>query len=173
MKGIELKTKLTKVKSSLMWDFRFPIDKDDAEKLIDKDRRVICTINNELEFNCGFIPDGKGNYYINVNKEIRKQTGIEAGDQVSLTIIKDESKYGMPIPPTFEELLYQDPEGAAYFEALTPGKIRSLLYLIGKPKSEQKQLEKGLIILDYLKEANGILDHRGLNEAFKTNRFKS
>lgn len=173
MNLLEIESSLIKVKSSLMWDYRFPIDKDDAEKIITKDRRIICTINNEYEFNCGFIPDGKGNYYINVNKEIRKKTGIEAGEKVVLRIVKDESKYGMPLPPTFEELLFQDPEGAAYFDALTPGKIRSLLYLIGKPKSEQKQLEKGLIILDYLKEAKGILDHRELNEAFKTNRFKS
>lgn len=173
MKSIELQSYITKVKSSLFWDYRIPIDKDDAEKIITKDRRVIFTINESLEFNGGFIPDGKGNYYLNVNKEIRKRLGLHAGDSVRLKIVKDTSKYGMPIAPCFEELLFQDPEGASYFNALTPGKIRSLLYIIGKPKSEQKQLEKGLIILDYLKEYKGILDHKGLSEAFKTNRFKT
>jgi hypothetical protein len=169
---LKLESKIEKIKSSLMWDYRIPIDKDDAEKIISSDRRVICTINGVFEFNCGFIPDGKGNYFININKSIRDQLGLHSGDKVSLEIIKDNSKYGMPLPDSFKELLHQDPDGEILFNNLTPGKIRSLLYVIGKPKSEQKQLEKGLIILDYLKECNGKLDFRALNEAFKSNRFK-
>jgi hypothetical protein len=172
MNKLEINSHLEKVKSSLMWDYRFPIDKEEAEKIITEDRRIICTINNEYEFNCGLIPDGKGNYFINVNKEIRSKLALEEGDKVHLLIYKDQSKYGMPVPDSFQELLYQDPEGEKYFNSLSPGKIRSLLYVIGKPKSEQKQLEKGLVILDYLKEVEGVLDFKELSDAMKSNRFK-
>ena len=43
---------------------------------------------------------------------------------------------------------------------------------MGKPKSEQKQLEKVLIVFDYLKSVSVELDFKELNEAFKNNRFK-
>ncbi len=172
METLRLDCRLEKEKSSLMWNYRFSISKEDADKIISNDRRIICTINDELKFNSGFIPDGKGHFYININKEIRNKLELKEGDLVHLEIRKDQSKYGMPIPPSFEELLNQDPEGEAFFNALSPGKIRSLLYVIGKPKSEQKQIEKGLVVLDYLKEVNGKLDFRELIMAFKNNRFR-
>jgi bifunctional DNA-binding transcriptional regulator/antitoxin component of YhaV-PrlF toxin-antitoxin module len=172
MELIKIISEIETIKSSLMWDYRIPVSNEDVKKLITSDRRMICSINNQKEFSCGLIPDGKGNYYINLNKELRKDLDLDVGDKVEISLKKDQSEYGMPLPPSFEELLYQDPEGALLFNALTPGKRRSLLYVIGKPKSEQKQLEKGLIVLDYLKEVEGKLDFRELNLAFKDNRFK-
>lgn len=172
MKKVELKSKVYKLQSSLMWDYRLSIDKVDVEDFIPKDRRVLCTLNNTLEFNCALLPDGKGNLFINLNKEIREKLSLNIDDEVLVSLVKDESKYGMPLPEVFEELLYQDPEGEKLFNALTPGKIRSLLYVIDKPKSEGLKLEKGLVILDYLKESDGKLDFKELNAAFKSNRFK-
>lgn len=172
MSTVNLKSYIQKVQSSLMWDYRIPIDKIDAEKLITKDRRVLCSINNTPAFSCALTPDGNKNFYIHINKETRSKLSLEVGDKVQIHLVKDESKYGIPLPPSFKELLIQDPEGERLFDALTPGKRRSLLYVIDKPKSEQKQLEKGLIILDYLKEVNGNLDFKELIIAFKSNRYK-
>jgi hypothetical protein len=169
---LELISKVYKIKSSLLWDYRLSIDSVDVESFIPKDRRVICTLNESLDFNCALLPDGKGNYFINLNKEIRDKLSLQLNDNVKISLIIDESKYGMPISPVFEELLNQDPEGSAFFHALTPGKIRSILYVIAKPKSEQKQLEKGVIVLEYLKEVEGKLDFRELNFAFKSSKFK-
>ena len=158
--------------SPLLWDYRIGILKKDVKDLIGNDRRMLCSINNHNEFSCGLIPDGNGDFYINLNKEIRKKLSIKEGDKVEVVLRKDESEYGMLVPLSFEELLYQDPEGAEFFNALTPGKRRSLLYVIGKLKSEQKQIEKGLVVLDYLKEVEGNLNFRELALAFKNNRFK-
>jgi len=172
MERVELKSIVFKMQSSLLWDYRLAIDKIDVEAFIPKDRRVICTLNNSIKFNCALLPDGKGNYFINLNKDIREKLSLTIDDEVLVSLVKDESKYGMPLPEVFEELLFQDPEGEKLFNALTPGKIRSLLYVIDKPKSEKLKLQKGLIILDYLKDANGKLDFKELTEAFKSNRFK-
>ncbi len=169
---VKLESIVEKISSTLLWDYRITVLKEDVEDLIGKDRRMICSINNQKEFNCGLIPNGKGNFYINLNKELRKELDLDVGDKILITLKKDESEYGMPIPPSFEELLFQDPEGALLFNALTPGKRRSLLYVIAKPKSEQKQLEKGLIVLDYLKDVGGKLDFKELILAFKNNRFR-
>ncbi len=118
------------------------------------------------------LSNGAGDYFVMVNKEIRKKLKIETGDTLSITIKKDTSKHGMAVPEAFSELCQQDPEGNDVFHGLTPGKQRTLLHVMGKPKSEQKQLEKVLIVFDYLKSVSGELDFKELNEAFKNNRFK-
>ena len=158
--------------SSLMWNYRIEVPENIVEHYRSTDKRVKCSINNTTPIHCALFSNGDGSFYIVLNKEVRKQLKIEAGDKLEITIEKDESKYGIFVPDFFEELCYQDPEADVLFHQLTPGKQRSLLHIIGKLKSEQKQLEKALIIFDYLKTVNGKLDFRELNQAFKENRFK-
>lgn len=113
------------------------------------------------------MPDKKKGYFINVNKEIRKKANIKLGDKCELVLKKDDSKYGLPVPEEFIELLRQDPEGEKVFHALTMGKQRSLVYIIAKPKRSETRLHKAVVILDFLKENNGALDFKALNQAFK------
>jgi len=143
-----------------------------ANAFIGKDRRIICTLNNTVSFHGALMHNGRGGYFINVNKEVSKKANAGFGDDVLVTLKKDHSKYGFPIPVGFEELLYQDPDGEKVFHGLTMGKQRSLLYIINKPKNEQLKLEKAMIILDYLKSVNGKLDGKELNMALKNNRFR-
>ena len=64
-------------------------------------------------------------------------------------------------------LLEQDEEGSKYFHQLTPGKKRSLIYLVGSVKNIDSQLNKGLAILDHLKAEQGNLDFKKLNQLIK------
>jgi hypothetical protein len=130
-------------------------------------RRVICSLNNELEFQCALMPKGDGDFFININKEIRKKLGLKEGMQVSVKLKPDDSKYGLPMPEEFEELLRQDEEGSAFFHGLTPGRQRALIHIAGSPKTSSTRLKKALVILDYLKSTGGKLDFRALNIAFK------
>ena len=66
-----------------------------------------------------------------------------------------------------EVLLEQDEEGSKLFHALTPGKQRSLLHVIGIPKSTDIRLRKAIITLNYLKSVNGKLDFKEYNQAQK------
>jgi hypothetical protein len=155
-----------------MWNFRIVIPDDIFVHFKGTDKRVSCSINDHTPIQCALHSNGDGTYYIMINKDLRKKYDLLDGDEVKVDLEKDQSKYGIYVPDFFEELCYQDPEGDAVFHDLTPGKQRSLLHLIGKLKSEEKQLEKALIIFDYLKSVNGKLDFKELNEAFKSNRFK-
>lgn len=170
--SFEFKTRLEKVESSLGWYHHFVVPIDVSEKILNGNRRVICEINNKISFQCGLFPKGKGIYFINMNKENREKLNVNAGDELKIKLSEDKSKYGIPIPPVFEELLLQDSEGQKQFHSITPGIQRSLLYIIAKPKSEQLKLEKGLIILEYLKSFDGKVDFKGLSEALKNNRFR-
>src|SRR5436190_9923711 len=73
-------------------------------------RRVVCTLNGVETFNCALFPS-KGNYFITLNRKLREKLGLEVGDMVTVELEKDQSKYGMPMPEEFAEVLRQDTEG--------------------------------------------------------------
>jgi len=157
--------------SNLMWNYRIIVPKEIVNKLTRKDKRVICTIHSE-KTHSALLSNGVGDHFIMINKEIRKKMALELGDNIEIILEDDESKYGMATTESFIVLCEQDPEGNDFFHKLTKGKQRSLLHIMGKPKSEQKQMEKALIIFDYLKSTGGNLDFKELNENFRNNRFK-
>lgn len=157
---------------SLNWNYRIFVPEDVVEAFRKTDKRVICTFNGSTPLHCALHSNGDGKYYLMTNQQYRKKHDLKSGDKVKVELWKDESKYGMAVPDFFEEFCYQDPEGSRYFHELTPGKQRSLLHVILKVKSEQKQLEKAFVIFDHLKEMEGELDYKLLQEAFKNNRFR-
>ena len=129
------------------------------------------TVNDSKEIPCAIMPSSEGFYFININKEIRKDLKLKIGDVVSVKIKKDESKYGMPVPEEFAEVLYLDPDVDKYFHKLTPGKQRSLLYLIAKPKGQETRIKKAIVISEHLKKHKGKLDFKILNQEYKDYEF--
>ena len=130
-------------------------------------RRVVCTINGELSFQCSLMPNGKGQYYISVNKENRTRLGIGPGDRVHVQLVRDQSKYGLPMPEELQAVLDQDPQGDRLFHALTNGKQRSLIYFVSKGKDVDRRIDQSLIILEHLKNNEGKIDFRKLYHELK------
>lgn len=150
-----------------VWYYHFPIDKQTTQQLSSEDhKRVICVVNGAVCMNSALMPYGEGSY-IMVNKAIREKLGLKEGDEVTLELEKDTSEYGMPMPESLQVMLDQDELGSKHFHALTPGKQRSLIYIVSKVKSIDKQINKSLAILDHLKDVHGKLDFRMLNEKIK------
>lgn len=131
-----------------------------------KTRRVICTLNGSHTMQCALSPN-KGLYSIGVNKPIREKLDLNEGDEVSIQLEPDTSKYCAPIPEDFEEILRQDPEGDRLFHTLTGGMQRSLLYMIGAVKNIDRRIHLGLIVLEHLKENNGKVIGERLAEEIK------
>lgn len=134
-------------------------------------KRVMCTINNQETIHAAIMPAGKERYFIMINKEIRKAQQIALGDKVHITLVEDKSKYGMALPEELAELFVQDPEGDKVFHTLTPGKQRTLIHMVAKPKRSETRIKKALVILDYLKATSGRLDFKDLNQAFKDSNY--
>jgi len=63
--------------------------------------------------------------------------------------------------------LDQDEEGNAFFRSLTPGKQRSLIYIVTTVKNPESRMKKSLAIIHHLKLAKGKLDFRQLNTWIK------
>ncbi len=73
----------------------------------------------------------------------------------------------MPLAEELAVLLAQDAEGARYFRALTMGKQRTLVHVVGKVKSPESRLNKSMAIMQHLKEVKGELDFKRLNLLIK------
>ena len=148
--------------------FHIPISDEIYNKMIllAPDKRIICTINNEFTFHCA-MQSKVTFYFLMLNKETIKKYNYYENQEVSIEIIANNSKYGMPISEEFEEVLASDPDGEIWFEKLTDGKKRSLIFLTNKTKNPQLKIEKCFVVLEHLKRNRGQLDLQLLNEDFK------
>ena len=157
---------------STVWACHFIVPDFIVEEIKKKEiKRLICNVNNSIEFPCAIMPMGNGIYFINVNKEIRDKLGLIIGSELEINLKPDESKYGIPMPKEMGELLKMDEEANRVFHGLTKGKQRSLLYIIGKPKNSDFRLNKAVLITRYLKMVEGKLDFKEMNEYIKTNKL--
>lgn len=150
-----------------LWSYYLPIPKEIGDQFVEgENRRVLCSINGNDPMHSALMHKD-GHYSIYVKKEMQKKLGIEEGDQVEVSLEKDTSEFGVPMPESFEVLLAQDDEGRKYFQSLTMGKQRSLIYIVQKVKNVDSQLAKGLAIMHHMKEAKGELDFKRLNVLIK------
>lgn len=158
---------LSKFESNPLWGYHLPIDTEIANKLINgKERRVVCTLNNLKKLQSGLMPSPLG-YFIMINQNTIKELSLRLGDKVALELVKDNSEYGMEMPDELRELLFQDAEGSTFFHQLTPGKQRSLIYLVAKVKNMNSRLNRSLAIVYHIKEMKGKIDFKILNETIK------
>ncbi|MCC7245667.1 MAG: DUF1905 domain-containing protein [Saprospiraceae bacterium] len=154
-----------------LWGFHLPVPDMVVQMFSnDNERRVVCTLNNDVTYQCALLPKGEGRYCIVVNKKIRDKMGLKAGSVVQVSIRKDESEFGLPMPEELAELLKQDEEGHKWFHNLTPGKLRTLLYIVGQPKTSEKRLQRAITIVEHLKRQQGEIDYKQLNIDMKSPR---
>lgn len=162
-------TSLMEKFDSNLWGFHFCVSAEIGNQFVTEgnDRRVICTLNDKQEFQCALMPKGDGSFFINVNKKLRDALKLAVGSQVNVLLEKDESEYGLPMPEELQELLLQDEEGDKLFHALTIGKKRTLLYIVGSVKDTGKRISRALAIINHLKATGGKIDYKKLNEGLR------
>ncbi len=148
-----------------LWGCHFGVPQAVAEALIEanESKRVVCNLNDKMEYQCALLPRGDGSFLITVNKKIQTKLGLKIGSKISASLRKDESEYGLPMPEELAELLAQDEEGNRLFHALTPGKLRTLLYMVGQPKHSDVRLHRAIVVVEHLKMNKGLIDYKQLN----------
>jgi hypothetical protein len=151
-----------------LWGCHFGVPKSVAQKLVEAGlRRVVCSINGSPERQCALLPHGNGSYVVSVNKKLRSALGLSFGKAVHVSLRKDESKYGLPMPEEMEELLRQDKEGHRLFHSLTVGRQRTLLYMINSAKNTEARLTRAVIIIRHLRVDNGKINYRQLSQMLR------
>lgn len=153
---------------SKLWGHQIRVPKRIFDAVISgSSRRVWCSLNGAPEYQCALVPIGGGSYVITVNKLLQRKLNARPGTPVSATVRRDDSKYGLPMPEEFREVLKQDREGNRLFHALSSGRQRTLLYIIGKGKDSDQKIARGIIIVRHLKKNGGKINYRGLGEEMK------
>jgi hypothetical protein len=166
--GVRFKSKLEITDSDPPWHIlRVPRAKVASFGFKGNLRRVVCTLNGTETFNCSLFPS-RGDYFITVSKKLRDKMGIDVGGSVTIELEKDESKFGMPMPKEFAEVLRQDPEGEKMFNALSPGNQRLMLKLIVFVKDVDKRIARSLTGIELLKRSNGKFDYHAQHLAMVT-----
>lgn len=109
--------------------------------------RIVATIGSLEPFQCGLMPYRNGDGYVIINKARQKQLGLSPGDPVWVSIRKDESEYGAPMPEELEALLAQDEEAKQAFNTLTPGKRRAVMYGVAREKGVERRIDMAVKLL--------------------------
>ena len=146
-----------------LWGFRVNIPNEVAQEFVDgNDRRVIAQINEKHSFQCALLPNGRGDWFININQKRQKQFNLLEGQYIQVILEKDKSEYGLPVPEELYEFWNQDPEFSSVFHSLTKGKQRSLIHWVDAVKSPEKRVIRSWVLAEHLKSRAGELDFRAL-----------
>ena len=167
---MKFKARIETIQSSV-WSYIVRVPQEISDSVLKQDtKRVICKVNDFLNFQCALMPYGDGTYFLNFNQENRKKIDQSGLKDFDIILEIDNSEYGLPFPEELKELLELDQEGNKVFNKLTKGKQRTLLHIIAKPKSLDIRIRKAITIVDYLKVTNGNIDFKQLNEALKVRK---
>ncbi|OJJ17321.1 DUF1905 domain-containing protein [marine bacterium AO1-C] len=123
--------------------FFLKIDADIIEHFEKKRHtRLICVIDDTVQYSCGLNHLGDGNYFIIVATKYLKKLKKETGDVVRFKIYEDPNPLGVAIPEVLQVLIEQDDLVKKQFEQYSDGKKRSLIYTIYKIKNIDLQVQK-------------------------------
>lgn len=155
-----------------LWGSHIRVPVKAAEALISGGaKRIVCTLESAPSFQCAILFYKKGLPVISVNKSLCTKLRITYGDEVRAVIGPDTSDYGLPMPEELKEVFRQDPAGKKVFHSLTPGKQRTLLYIINKVKDPDKRIGRSLVIIAHLKEQKGSIDYKKLSRSLKDSAY--
>lgn len=128
------------------------IDDETARQFLEEGhKRVVCTLNDQIDFHCAIMPKKESGYFVNIGAAICKKLKIKAGAEVKAKFSTDTTEYQFEMPEELQEVLVSDPEAMEIFHTLTPGNQRGIIYLVTLLKTSQKRIERALMIADKLK----------------------
>ena len=113
-----------------------------------KQMRISGTLNR-TPFRSSTMPY-RGAFYLGVHKATREAAGVKIGDEVELTVIRDDSPRVLELPRELEEAFKAQPELRRRFDALSFSRRRELAEPISeakKPETRAARLEKALLRL--------------------------
>jgi hypothetical protein len=102
--------------------------------------RFLCTLENNLTFQCGLNHLGDGNFFIILSSKNLETVQKQLGDNIHFELNEDPNPLGVDMPEVLEAVLEQDDNIKSIFDSLTLGKKRSVIFAINKIKDIDKQI---------------------------------
>jgi len=88
-----------------------------------------------------------GEYWLGVSKENRRGAGVEAGQEVDLTLELDTEERVLEVPEDFSAALDAEPEARRFFDSLSYSNRRRFTWSIEDaktPETRQRRIEKSV-----------------------------
>lgn len=166
-KPIELDSHLQKSGGKL-WGWYIPIDDLIVQEIKDRGwKRLITRIEDAEPLHCAIVSLGNGLKGITLNKPFVKKNAFVLDQKLHLVISEDASRYGMPLSDEFAATLESDPDALHYFEELSAGKQRNLIYFADNVKSSNIRIRRALVVMEHLKLHGGKIDFKALSQEMK------
>jgi len=123
----------------------------------DRTRRVNVFIEKLPVYQAKVAGNGRGGYFVPVNKQRREWLEERHGHKAKLNVVltPDTSKYGLPVPPAYQVILDEDALGRSYFDDLSGGVQRRILFGLSSAKRELTQLHRAVATAEYIIEVHG------------------
>lgn len=90
-------------------------------------------------------------FFIWFGKRHQKELNLYPNDYFEVQLFQDKSIYGVEMPVELKAVFESDPEAFNYFEALSMGKKRSIIYSIERLKKSDSRLDKAILLSRRLK----------------------
>jgi hypothetical protein len=149
------------------WHF-IEVPAETAERVrVGRSWRVVCTLNGTHTFQCALNPNGKGGFAIGVSKPIREKLGVHEGSTMDVTLARDTSRYGLPMPAELEEVIRQEEDGDRLFHALSPGNQRLAIQIVDAVKDVDMRIYRALVIIRQLRDGHGKFDYDAIHDAIR------
>jgi hypothetical protein len=109
-------------------------------------RPLVKVTINGYTYRSAIAPMG-GTYMLGISDEVRKHTGVKAGDTVDVDVELDTEKRDVEVPAELAQALAKDARAKKRFESLSYSRKTALVAPIanGKtPETRQRNLEKAM-----------------------------
>jgi Bacteriocin-protection, YdeI or OmpD-Associated/Domain of unknown function (DUF1905) len=93
-----------------------------------------------------------GEFLLGLNREVRTGAGVEAGDEVTVTIALDEAPREVDVPAALAQALDGDPEAKARFDALAFTHRKEFARWIAEAKKDETRERRVAQALQMLRE---------------------
>lgn len=151
-----------------VWQLFIEVPKEVAVEFIrGNNKRVWVTVNQKVRYQAALMPRGNGDFYVLLNKKNQQEAAADLFDEVAISLEVDDSEYGLVVAPEVELVFAEDPEGFSLFKQLTMGKQRSLIYWMSNVKNPDIRVERTVVALEHLKNNNGAIEYKALNQEIK------
>lgn len=83
-----------------------------------------------------------GEFLVGLNREVRQRAGVEAGDEVEVSLELDTDPREVELPPEFEEALVADSDARTKFQSMSFTHRKEYARWIGDAKREETRLRR-------------------------------
>lgn len=110
--------------------------------------RLLCTLDQNLTFQCGLNHLGDGNFFIILSSSNLKIVQKKLGDRIQFKLNEDPNPLGVDMPEILEAITEQDEHLKAIFDNLTLGKKRNIIHQVNRIKDIDKQIQKSIQLIE-------------------------